>query len=153
MRGNSQCGGQTTNHLLTAANVWEFSYTGSAAFSSFPRRCLFWILRSKKLSVSTEAESFLQVRDLVFSAGPADGRRGGWNSKTSTQRPDCRSRGRLGSAGHRGKRHPGCGRRCGGPATGTGGWAPGGPARPPSRRQGRCHRTGGGRTGGGGPAF
>ena len=26
MRGNSQCGGQTTNHLLTTANVWEFSY-------------------------------------------------------------------------------------------------------------------------------
>ncbi len=26
---------------VTAANVWEFSYTGSAAFSSFPRRCLF----------------------------------------------------------------------------------------------------------------
>ena len=25
MRGNSQCGGQTTNHLLTTANVWEFS--------------------------------------------------------------------------------------------------------------------------------
>ena len=41
MRGNSQGGGQTTNHLLTAANVWEFSYTASAAFSSFPRRCLF----------------------------------------------------------------------------------------------------------------
>lgn len=41
MRGNSQGGGQTTNHLLTAANVWEFSYTASAAFSSFPRRWLF----------------------------------------------------------------------------------------------------------------
>ena len=41
MRGNSQGSGQTTNHLLTAANVWEFSYTASAAFSSFPRRCLF----------------------------------------------------------------------------------------------------------------
>ena len=41
MRGNSQGSGQTTNHLLTAANVWEFSYTASAAFSSFPRRWLF----------------------------------------------------------------------------------------------------------------
>ena len=43
MRGNSQGGGQTTNHLLTAANVWEFSYTASAAFSSFPRRWLFFV--------------------------------------------------------------------------------------------------------------
>ena len=32
MRGNSQGGGQTTNHLLTAANVWEFSYDRQRRF-------------------------------------------------------------------------------------------------------------------------
>ena len=32
MRGNSQCGGQTTNHLLTTANVWEFSYDRQRRF-------------------------------------------------------------------------------------------------------------------------
>ena len=52
MRGNSQGGGQTTNHLLTAANVWEFSYTASAAFSSFPRRWLFLFGYGSNLSVS-----------------------------------------------------------------------------------------------------
>ena len=52
MRGNSQGGGQTTNHLLTAANVWEFSYTASAAFSSFPRRWLFLFVCGLNLSVS-----------------------------------------------------------------------------------------------------
>ena len=51
MRGNSQGGGQTTNHLLTAANVWEFSYTASAAFSSFPRRWLFLFGYGLNLSV------------------------------------------------------------------------------------------------------
>ena len=50
MRGNSQGGGQTTNHLLTAANVWEFSYTASAAFSSFPRRWLFLFGSRRHLS-------------------------------------------------------------------------------------------------------
>ena len=54
MRGNSQGSGQTTNHLLTAANVWEFSYTASAAFSSFPRRCLF-LYFGVNLSVSAYA--------------------------------------------------------------------------------------------------
>ena len=52
MRGNSQGSGQTTNHLLTAANVWEFSYTASAAFSSFPRRWLFLFVYGLNLSVS-----------------------------------------------------------------------------------------------------
>ncbi len=52
MRGNSQGSGQTTNHLLTAANVWEFSYTASAAFSSFPRRWLFLFGYGLNLSVS-----------------------------------------------------------------------------------------------------
>ena len=52
MQGNSQGGGQTTNHLLTAANVWEFSYTASAAFSSFPRRWLFLFGYGLNLSVS-----------------------------------------------------------------------------------------------------
>ena len=52
MRGNSQGSGQTTNHLLTAANVWEFSYTASAAFSSFPRRWLFLFVYRLNLSVS-----------------------------------------------------------------------------------------------------
>ena len=32
MRGNSQCGGQTTNHLLTTATVWEFSYDRQRRF-------------------------------------------------------------------------------------------------------------------------
>ena len=32
MQGNSQCGGQTTNHLLTTANVWEFSYDRQRRF-------------------------------------------------------------------------------------------------------------------------
>ena len=52
MRGNSQGGGQTTNHLLTAANVWEFSYTASAAFSSFPRRWLFLFGYGSNLSAA-----------------------------------------------------------------------------------------------------
>ena len=55
MRGNSQGGGQTTNHLLTAANVWEFSYTASAAFSSFPRRWLFLFGYGLNLSVTAVA--------------------------------------------------------------------------------------------------
>ena len=54
MRGNSQGSGQTTNHRLTAAKVWEFSYTASAAFSSFPRRCLF-LYFGVNLSVSAYA--------------------------------------------------------------------------------------------------
>ena len=32
MRGNSQGSGQTTNHLLTTANVWEFSYDRQRRF-------------------------------------------------------------------------------------------------------------------------
>ena len=52
MRGYSQGSGQTTYHLLTAANVWEFSYTASAAFSSFPRRWLFLFGYGLNLSVS-----------------------------------------------------------------------------------------------------
>ena len=55
MRGNSQGSGQTTNHLLTAANVWEFSYTASAAFSSFPRRWLFLFGYGLNLSVTAVA--------------------------------------------------------------------------------------------------
>ena len=55
MRGNSQGSGQTTNHLLTAANVWEFSYTASAAFSSFPRRWLFLFIYGSNLSVTAVA--------------------------------------------------------------------------------------------------
>ena len=82
MRGNSQGSGQTTNHLLTAANVWEFSYTASAAFSSFPRRWLFLFGYGLNLSVSLRSpaplvgeplagrRAFEGVRFATF--GPAD---------------------------------------------------------------------------------
>ena len=82
MRGNSQGSGQTTNHLLTAANVWEFSYTASAAFSSFPRRWLFLFVYGLNLSVSLRSpaplvgeplagrRAFEGVRFATF--GPAD---------------------------------------------------------------------------------
>ena len=64
MRGNSQCGGQTTNHLLTAANVWEFSYTASAAFSSFPRRWLFLFGSRRHLSGRGLSDQRVQLRFL-----------------------------------------------------------------------------------------
>ena len=65
MRGNSQGGGQTTNHLLTAANVWEFSYTASAAFSSFPRRWLFLFGYGLNLSVSLRSPAPLVGEPLA----------------------------------------------------------------------------------------
>ena len=65
MRGNSQGGGQTTNHLLTAANVWEFSYTASAAFSSFPRRWLFLFGYGSNLSVSLRSPAPLVGEPLA----------------------------------------------------------------------------------------
>ena len=64
MRGNSQGGGQTTNHLLTAANVWEFSYTASAAFSSFPRRWLFLFGSRRHLSGMGLSDQRVQLRFL-----------------------------------------------------------------------------------------
>ena len=64
MRGNSQGGGQTTNHLLTAANVWEFSYTASAAFSSFPRRWLFLFGSRRHLSGRWLSDQRVQLRFL-----------------------------------------------------------------------------------------
>ena len=66
MRGNSQGSGQTTNHLLTAANVWEFSYTASAAFSSFPRRWLFLFGYGLNLSVSLRSPAPLVGEPLAF---------------------------------------------------------------------------------------
>ena len=68
MRGNSQGGGQTTNHLLTAANVWEFSYTASAAFSSFPRRWLFLFGYGLNLSVSLRSPAPLVGEPLAYRA-------------------------------------------------------------------------------------
>ena len=65
MRGNSQGSGQTTNHLLTAANVWEFSYTASAAFSSFPRRWLFLFGYGLNLSVSLRSPAPLVGEPLA----------------------------------------------------------------------------------------
>ncbi len=65
MRGNSQGSGQTTNHLLTAANVWEFSYTASAAFSSFPRRWLFLFVYGSNLSVSLRSPAPLVGEPLA----------------------------------------------------------------------------------------
>ena len=64
MRGNSQGSGQTTNHLLTAANVWEFSYTASAAFSSFPRRWLFLFGSRRHLSGRGLSDQHVQLRFL-----------------------------------------------------------------------------------------
>ena len=64
MRGNSQGSGQTTNHLLTAANVWEFSYTASAAFSSFPRRWLFLFGSRRHLSGRGLSDQRVQLRFL-----------------------------------------------------------------------------------------
>ena len=64
MRGNSQGSGQTTNHLLTAANVWEFSYTASAAFSSFPRRWLFLFGSRRHLSGRGLSNQRVQLRFL-----------------------------------------------------------------------------------------
>ena len=64
MRGNSQGSGQTTNHLLTAANVWEFSYTASAAFSSFPRRWLFLFGSRRHLSGRGLSDQRIQLRFL-----------------------------------------------------------------------------------------
>ena len=68
MRGNSQGSGQTTNHLLTAANVWEFSYTASAAFSSFPRRWLFLFGYGLNLSVSLRSPAPLVGEPLAYRA-------------------------------------------------------------------------------------
>ena len=68
MRGNSQGSGQTTNHLLTAANVWEFSYTASAAFSSFPRRWLFLFVYGLNLSVSLRSPAPLVGEPLAYRA-------------------------------------------------------------------------------------
>ena len=68
MRGNSQGSGQTTNHLLTAANVWEFSYTASAAFSSFPRRWLFLFGYGLNLSVSLRSPAPLVGGPLAYRA-------------------------------------------------------------------------------------
>ena len=71
MRGNSQGSGQTTNHLLTAANVWEFSYTASAAFSSFPRRWLFLFGYGLNLSVSLRSPAPLIGEPLAKPETPS----------------------------------------------------------------------------------
>ena len=49
MRGNSQCGGQTTNHLLTTANVWEFSYNRQRRFLLLSTALPVFVFWSKPL--------------------------------------------------------------------------------------------------------